>query len=274
VDHEPNTVRVRSPFARPREPSIVVAVIVAFLLIALLKPWSFGDNGSNGGQPRPQAAIPSSRAGAIAEEPSQTATPSIPDPNAMDCLSDPTEQIVIIERWAGHEIRSWIAAAEMTASGPLDERLVPIPIFSAHVIGLGICAPRARAGPQQPAARLLDVQSIVQTASGPLAVDLGLPDPITLRMSGPDPALLYGAPAAALPRAPVDPLRVDPRADPTATELPRQTPASGTGLLSPTGGWATWPTGSYAIAFLFPSDGPSVVRWLRIDLIHGAGASG
>ena len=265
---------MQSPFGRPREPSILVAVIAAFLLIALLKPWSFGEDGSDGGRPGARGAIPSGSGLAIGGEPSLAATPSILDPNAMACLTDATEQVVIIERWAGHEVRSWVAAADMTVSGPLDERLVPISIFSSHVIGLGICAPRARIGTQQPAARLLDVQSIVQTASGPLAVDLGKPDPITLQLSGPEPALLYGAPVVTLPRASVSPPRFDPPADPTATEPPPETPTSGTGLPSPTDGWATWPTGSYAIAFRFPSDGSNVVRWLRIDLIQGAGGSG
>ena len=135
----------------------------------------------------------------------------------MACMTDASEQVVIIERWAGHEVRSWVAAADMTVSEPLDERLVPISIFTSHVIGLGICASRDRTGTQQPAARLLDVQSIVQAASGPLAVDLGRPDPITVQLRGPEPALLYGAPAVTLPGSPASPSRPGPLADPTAT---------------------------------------------------------
>jgi hypothetical protein len=237
---------VQSRFERPREPSILVAVIAAFLLIALIKPWSFGENGSDSGRPGPPVAIPSGSMVVLDVEPSLGATPSILDPNAMACLTDATEQVVIIERWAGHEVRSWVAVADMTVSGPLDERLVAISIFSSHVIGLGVCAPRARAAGQQPAARLLDVRSIIQTASGPLAVDLGKLDPITLQPSGPEPAILYGAPVVPLPG-------VSP---------------------GPTDGLATWPTAAYAIAFRFPSDGSNAVRWLRIDLIEGAGESG
>lgn len=274
MDDEPKAVRVQSPFARPREPSILVAVIAVLLLIALVKPWSFGERKSDSSRPGARSAIPSSTGLATDGEPSLAATPSILDPNAMPCLTDATEQVVIIERWAGHEVRSWVAATDMAVSGPLDERLAPIAIFSSHVIGLGICASRAQIGTRQPAARLLDVESIVQTAGGPLAVDLGTPDPITLQLSGPEPALLYGAPAVAVPSPSVGPRRSDPPADPTAMEPPPETPTSGTGLPSPTGGWATWPTGSYAIAFRFLSDGSRVVRWLRIDLIQGAGAPG
>jgi hypothetical protein len=171
------------------------------------------------------------------------------------------EQVVIIERWAGHEVRSWVAAVDMTASGPLDPRLVPVSIFSNHVIGLGVCAPRAQVGTQEPAAQLLDVQSIV--AGGQMAVDIGRPAPITVQRSGQDLAVLYGAPAVTLSRA---------SAGPAASEPPPRA-SSGTGLPAPTDR-ATWPTGSYAIAFRFPSDARYVVRWLRIDLIRGAGTSG
>ncbi len=274
MDHEPKAVRVESPFARPREPTILVAAIAAFLLIAILKPWSSGENGADSRPTSPLGAILSSPQLAIDGQRSRSATPSIPDPNAMACLTDAAEQIVILERWAGHEVKSWIAAADRTASGPLDPLLVPVPLFSSHVIGLGICAPRSPTGTQLPAARLLDVRSIVQSAGGPLAVDLGVPDPITLQISGPEPAVLYGAPVVTLPNASVGPPWFDLPADPTAKEPPFETPTSGPGRSAPTAGWATWPTGSYAIAFLFQSDGSNVVRWLRVDLIHGAGTSG
>ena len=276
MDHEPDAVRVQSPFSRPREPSIIVAVIAVFLLVALLKPWSSGENGSSNGQPSDRGAIPIPSSSELATDgqPSLAATPTILDPNAMACLTDATEQVVILERWAGHEVRSWVAAVDTTVSGPLDERLVPIPFFSTHVIGLGICAPRTGSGTQQPAARLLDVQSIVRTVGGPLAVDLGVPDPITLQMGGSEPAFLYGAPVATVPKSSVGPPGSEPRADPTTTELPGQTSASGTGLPTPIGGLVPWPTGSYAIAFQFPSAGSHIIHWLRIDLIQGAGASG
>jgi hypothetical protein len=272
VDHEPDAVRVQSPFTRPREPRILVAVIAAFLLIALVKPWSFGENRSASGRSGSGTAIPSGGGLAIDGEAS-LATPAIQDPNAMPCLSNAQEQVVIIERWAGHEVRSWVAATDIIVSGPLDERLVPISVFSTHVVGLGVCGPRARIGTQQPAAKILDVQGMVHTDSGPVAVDLGRPDPITLELSGQDPARLYGAPLAAPPSSSVSPPRVDPGADPTPTEQPRRIPASDTGLPSPDGGWTTWPTGSFAIAFRFQADGSNVIRWLRLDLIQGAGSS-
>ena len=275
MDHEPKAVRVQSPFGRPREPSILVAVIAAFLLIALLKPWSFGDDRSRWPADRGRAARrpPAVGPDCVAGEPSLATTPSILDPNAMACLTDATEQVVIIERWAGHEVRSWVAAADMTVSDPLDERLVPISIFSTHVIGLGVCAPRAIGG-GPPAARLLDVQAIVQAASGRRAVDLGEPERISLESSDPEPAVLYGAPYSTRPSPTPALRRLDSNFDPNDPQPTSKPPTSSGGPVLSAADLATWPTGSYAIGFRFATDGTGIVRWLRIDLIKGAGAAG
>jgi hypothetical protein len=272
VDREPDAVRVESPFSRSREPRILIAVAAAFLLLALLKPWSFLENDAAGQSPG-RSAIPSRPAPAIGVVPS-AATPSpIPDPNAMDCLSDRTEQVVILERWPGTEVRSWIAAPEVAARGPLDDHLVVIPIFSSHVVGLGICSSGAESG-QRSAARLLDVRSISESSDGLVSVSLGVPDPITGELGGADAALLYGAPAAILPRASVGRPPVDGQGDQTGTPLPPGNPASATRPPDTPISSPTWPTGSYAFGFAFPSDGAAVIRWLRVDLIHGAGSAG
>ena len=169
MDHEPDLVRAQRKFERRRSPSVVVGVLATFVLIALIKPWSFGQDGSDASRPT-TAPIPSGAAIAATPSadavPSPTATPAIVDPNAMACLTDDAEQIVLFERWAGTEVRSWIAAKDSIVPGPLDARLVPIPIFSSHVIGLGVCAPRSPTGAQDPAARLLDIRAIVETDAG------------------------------------------------------------------------------------------------------------
>jgi hypothetical protein len=255
---------------------VLVALVAGFLLIAILKPWSLAGDGSGDGLAGDQAVIPiptPARGLATDGQAAPTAAPPIPDLNGMPCLADPTEQVVVLERWPGHEVRSWVAATDTLASGPLDDRLVAVPFFSTHVIGLGICAALAGTGNQQPAARLLDVQSIVETANGPRAIDLGIPDPITLRLNGSGAALLYGAPQTTPPTSSLGLPRRDPGASPAPTEQPGEVAPGGTGFLSPAGRLAAWPPGSYAIAFLYPSDGPNVMRWLRIDLIQGAGSA-
>jgi hypothetical protein len=263
VEQQGDVVRVRTRFERRRAPTIVVSGVVLFLLVALVKPWSFGEGGSAAG-PAATASVRSIGAAptpALTPAPSPSPTP-IPDPNAMACLTDDTEQIVLIERWAGNEVRSWIASTDLVVADPLDPRLVPIPIFSAHVIGLGVCAPRAPIGAQRPAAILLDVRSIVRTVDGPRAADLGGPERLTVATSGPEPAVLYGPPAGSTPLAPA------------ATAGRSGSPMASAAASASSGTWPVWPTGSYAIGFRFASDGPDVVRWLRVDLIKGAGAAG
>ena len=270
---------MRSPFKRPSgtlHPGL--AIVVVFLALALLKPWSFGQDRAEGGRSGAPVATPSGTGLAAGAQPSPSAAPAILDPNAMPCLTDAAEQIVIIERWAGHEVRSWVASTDETESGPLDDRLVPIVVFSTHVVGIGVCAPRALAGAGRPAALLLDVRSIVRTADGPSAVDFGTPDPITVQLTGQEPALLFGVPATTPGLPSVGPVPSDRPAGSTATRHPTESPtagpASGQGSAAPARGSTTWPTGSYAIAFRFPSDGQDVVRWLRIDLVQGAGEAG
>lgn len=274
MDHEPRAVRVQSPFARPREPSILVAAVVVFLLVALLKPWSFGESPS-ASRSSAGAAVASGRQPANGSPPSPRAS-AVRDPNTMDCLADPAEQVVILERWAGHEVRSWVAAADVDASGPLDDRLEPISFFSIHVIGLGICAPNDRSG-DRAAARFLGVQSIVQTDAGALAVDLGQPDALTRQPGGAELAVLYGAPDGAGAASPVRSSPAGALPDAAETNAPiqagNQPPGASSERYRSNGDPASWPVGSYAIAFRFASDGARDLRWLRIDLIQGAGVS-
>ncbi len=276
MDHEPDVVRVESRFERPgRAPSFVVATIAAFLLIAILKPWSFGDEA--GGGPRVPSSASASVGLAIDAVPSRRTTPTpaptppgIDDPNAMTCMPDDTEQIVIMERSAGREVRSWIASRDVAASGPLDPRLVPTVVFSSHVVGLGVCAPRTAAAAGQPAARLLEIQSIDVTGVGARATELRLPAPITLQPSDVDAAVLYGVPGSRA-NAPAAPQPSERLLDQPVGEATSSRQPSSAGEPSPAAAETAWPTGAYAIAFRFASDDPNLVRWLRVDLVKGAG---
>lgn len=163
----------------------------------------------------------------------------------MACPADGIEQVVAFERFARDEVRSWIAVDEVPVTGPLDPRLARIAIHSSHVVGLGICAPWTAEGARV-AGRIIAVQRLVTTPSGPVSVDVGLPRPITLDLDGHDAAVLYGPPPES--------------------NAPSATPTS-SGAMAGGGAIATWPAGKYAVAFAFDSDDTAVVRWLRIDLI-------
>ncbi len=108
---------------------------------------------------------------------------------------------------------------------------------------------------------------IVPGADGQRTADLGRPEAVTLSPSGLDPAILFGAPAAR-PGPGSSGEAIVPKPSTSVAPSPvDRLGSSGDGL-------AVWPTGSYAIAFRFPSDGPTIVRWLRIDLVAGAGGPG
>jgi len=204
-------------------------------MVALVKPWALwstapGDNGA--GATRPGAA---SQLSASATPPASP-TPLPLDPYAMDCLSGDTEQTVTLERWPDKQVRTWVATDGALATGPLDARMPRIVIHSSHVIGLGVCASRALAGPVGPAARVRDIQSITGTGAAAKALEIGAPDPITRDIGTADGAVLYGG---IIPQTSFD----EP-----APLLP-------------------WPPGSYAIAFTFPMDPGQEVHWLRVDIV-------
>lgn len=247
MDQEPYAVHVEGTFERPRGPSIVVGAILAGVLLALLKPWSFG---GSGGPDTRSSARPSAAAGVVTSF-APTPSPQV-DPNGMLCLGGDVEQVVAYERSAKVEVRNWIAVDDVPVAGPLDPQVSQITIFSSRVVGLGICGPYAGEGVPV-AGRILDVQLIATTPDEPPTKDLGRPRQLTLELGGADAAVLYGSPQELVvaPEPPVG--AASPSPD---TDLPTL---------------RAWSTGTYAIAFTFAADRPGVVRWLRIDLVAGAG---
>ncbi len=273
MDQEPHTVRVQSSQEGRLSPWIIVAAIAVFLGLAIVKPYSVGQTGSDTGRLAATGSLQPSAVAAIQVGPSLGPSTRIADPNAMACLASETEQLVILERWPGGEIRSWIATPDVIASGPSDHRLVPISVFSKVVIGVGICAPQAGVAASRPLGRreslgatIVDIEAITGAADSPVAADLGVVNLITGEPGGPDEALLYGPPVVAQP-ASADRIALTPASgrptDRPTVESPTANPSS-----PPDRAW--WPVGSYAIGFVFASDGPSVSRWLRLDLIPGA----
>ena len=274
MDQGPRTAPVAASAGGPRRASILAAAVVVALALAVVKPWSLGQAGPGAGANG--SAVPS-RATPTSSPGSASASPSAPsgDPNAMACLADETEQVLTVERSADREVRSWIAVPELAATGPLDPRLVPLTIFSSHVVGIGICAARTAAGvsPMPGAvgpgagsgATIVDVESITVVSGVPAATDLGPPQLLAGALNSTDPALLYGPPPGGAASSP----RGSPSASARAAATPRATDAIDSP--SPSPGEVAWRAGSYAIAFRFPFDDGTVVRWLRIDLVTGAG---
>lgn len=236
-----SVVPVRAGGTRSTGPAVIVVAIAAFLALAILKPWSGPTTaGASPGQARASVARPETT-------PAPSASPKPPeDPNAMACLSADTQQLVLLERSAGTQTRSWIAVSVQPASGPLDPRLTRIVVFSEHVVGLGVCTTRDARGRLAAAARIHDVESIRNTSKGPTTADLGAPLPITLGSADADAAVLYAAPSN------------------------QNLATSSTDVLGPGPRQRPWPIGSYVIAFTFAAD-VATVQWLRVDLLRPAG---
>jgi hypothetical protein len=247
LDQEPYAVHVEGAFERPRGPKIVVSVVLVAVLLAVVKPWSFGGSGA----PEARSSSRPSAAPAVVTSAAPAPSPQV-DPNGMLCLGGDVEQVVAYERSDKVEVRNWIAIDDVPATGPLDPQMAQVKIFSSRVVGLGICGRYAGAG--VPVAGLIvDVQLLTRGTKETLAKDLGRPRQITRELGGQDAAVLYGSPQeiVVLPDPPDDATR--PSAD---TEPPTLRP---------------WSTATYAIAFAFAADGPGVVHWLRLELAAGVG---
>jgi hypothetical protein len=232
-----------------------VVATAGFLLVAMLKPWSFG-------QPTPDGATgPGHRPGGLVASPDVTPVPTAsPDPNGIACFAADKEQVVLLERWPGNEVRSWIAATDISAADPLDPRITRVEVYSSHLIGLGVCAPRALGGGSAAGAWIHDVRRIGQIKGSPVLENPGLvPDPITTSTGDPDAAVLYG-PVFGRPNL-VEPLLpgTSPGDLPPSSTAPSGPPAP-----------ATWSYGSYVIEFTFPMDSTQQLRWLRIDVLPPA----
>jgi hypothetical protein len=214
---------------------IIVALIVGLIFIAVVKPWAFwsGGGGVSGGAEQ-GSGVPGQAS--RSEPPPTIETPAPVDPNTMDCLSSDIEQLVAIERWPNNEVRSWIAVNEASAIGPLDSRISRVAMHSSHVIGIGVCSPRALGAASGAGAWIHDVQAIVATNGKPNAVEIGPPDPIGHETGTAGWAVLYG---------------------------PVVLPVS----LTRPNAYRAWPIGSYGIAFTFPLDPTQQLHWLRIDIV-------
>lgn len=247
MEIEPNAVQVRGSLERPRGPAVVISAILVAVVLAIAKPWSFGQPGPPGTQ---SSSRPAGTPVSVASPPPPTPAQQV-DPNGMSCLSGDVEQVVAFDRVARDEVRSWIAVEDAPVTGPLDQRLARITIHSSHVVGLGICG-RFIADGLPVAARLLAIVPLATTPDGPSVTKLVVPQPITLSVGGPDAAVLYGPPPDTI----ASPLLAQASDGPSDGDL----------------GFATWPMGQYALAFRFPSDRPNVVRWLGIDLLPSADA--
>jgi len=120
-----------------------LAIVLAVLALAVVKPWSGPVTGSS----QDRAAMASVTAIARSRTPTGTPVPTV-DPFsagpeiASICLDPPSWRVATIERWHDQTIRVWRAIEPVaTAAGPDDARVPVTSLVSEGVIELGWCAP-------------------------------------------------------------------------------------------------------------------------------------
>jgi hypothetical protein len=260
VDQQTDAVRVRGSFERNRTPAVIVAVLVACIALAVVKPWSADHNTSSGTS---GGALPS---GVGTSAASASASPRPPDPNAMSCMSSQGGRVLTLVRWPGHEVRTWQSPGAAIGRDPLNASLVPVQILSSHVIGMGVCAFRPDpVDPVRVAAEAYDVVAIVGDAV-PLARELGPPVAVTQKRTTPDLGFLFGPPVS-IARDGSGSGGPEPSSPPSASASSADMAST---PLTP-GSWPAWPVGSYALSFRFPNGSPDQVEWLRFDVVPAAG---
>jgi hypothetical protein len=258
MDPDANAVQAGGSFERRRGPSILVGVVGILVLVALVKPWSFGGDGAGGGSSRATGRPAADASGLEDVAVAPATSPETPDANAIACFSSNTEQLVLLERWPGNEVRSWIAVASASATGPLDPAIPTTTIHSSHLVGIGVCPPRPPNGPQFGAAVMHDIQLVTMSSANRAAVDLGVWPPLTKVPEDPGSAMLYGPPPSPGPTGDgQSPGASIPGPVPSGAPLP-----------------ATWPIGTYVLSFAVPNDLTTQIRWLRIEIRAGPRGAG
>lgn len=263
-DGPAGTIRVTGSGRGSHGPALVGGVLLAFLVVAILKPWAGlrPEGGSLPGEP-----VTGSVASLTPSAPSPT--PAFPpDPNGMACLTDRPTQVLTLQRSTTGEVRSWVVVADGSLD-PNDATVSPVLLYSRRFVGIGICrgepdgaaaaetnvpgttVPGSTPGPRSAIQRatIVDVRLLRGTGSDPTTVDLGAPTAITIRVDTPDAAILFGPPTAASALGRAGPLR--------PADLGR----------------AVWPAGAYLFGYTLSGDQPSLVNWLRVEVLDTQGGS-
>jgi hypothetical protein len=111
-----------------RGPAMLVAAVVIFVGLAILKPWPAGTTPSFSDRPG---------------TPPPTEQPSA-DPLAgirLDCQDPPGWRIFSREPWQGGVLRSWRSLIPVSSAGSAADPAIPVIPVSRQIVALGYCAP-------------------------------------------------------------------------------------------------------------------------------------
>ncbi len=118
----------------------LVAVGLAFLAVAFVKPW--GGASARAPQPLPGSAAPPAMARATEGAgilPAAHPAASL-RPDQIECEPGAWE-LVSLDRLASWTVRTWIPAVPVPATGPLDPAIPTILLQSPVILSVGACSP-------------------------------------------------------------------------------------------------------------------------------------
>jgi hypothetical protein len=154
-----------------RAPAIVAGVAIAFVGIALLKPWAWAVGPDPSGGPARAGAVGGRVQGAsrgAAPSPS-TAEASIEAVQAF-CMDPGSWRTATIEQWSTDQtVRVWRRIEPRRASGPTDPGIDAVPAVGETVPAIGYCAPVG--GPERPSG---PAAVVAWRVDGPLATEIDL----------------------------------------------------------------------------------------------------
>ncbi len=148
MDDRPPPARVAPVRAPPPFRSgPIVALVVAGLALAVLKPWGADDRSSPVPEtlPRPAPTAASSPRGpaAVPGSPVPTDQPA----SLRQCFGLRGWRIYAIKQAADDRIRTWQAIEPVAAADPLARSIPVVRVSGARVLAVGFCAPVFAAGP-------------------------------------------------------------------------------------------------------------------------------
>ena len=238
---------------RDRRPAALAAVLVAFVGLAVAKPWQ--TPASTGPElPTAAAASPGAPgAGAATLEPADLAA------LRHDCQDPNGWRVYSHEVWNGSPVRVWRRLEpDSAASGPLDPGL-PVVEIGPIVSAVGYCSPWSGVG-RPPDGASIAAWRVTGSDAGARA------DPVDLVAVAPRVRTVLGAlfgPTAARGGGPGDGSTAAPGSETAAPPIPTTGGAAspGSGPAGPAG--VDWPTGRWVFAVRTTA----WARWWEVDIL-------
>src|SRR3989304_6061250 len=140
-----------------------IALVLGFVLAAILKPWDWG-------QPSVDTNPPGSAAAIAAARTSPSPKPTL-DPRAVPCLTYSAWLAITIERTSGEEVHRWIVVDPVAAPAPPAPGVPSVRVVAGRLDGMGYCAPDGAAAAATPTVyRITDGTAEILNEATPLSL--------------------------------------------------------------------------------------------------------